>query len=260
MPRPVVQMALLAIYVPPRLPNAAFGANQVTPPPAAGRNGRNIRLLRSLGIFHLFINQMSRQEETDPIGYWRLDAEASFSDFVIVVREEDEEDSATNNDKDSSAEDTTTRTYHVHRSQLCCGPRYSEYFRRLFSNDFHETKEARASFKFSSDMARDFPAFLDYLYGGPVTSIVLGTSQPWCLGKLAEYFGVEPLLKDTIPRSAMQMFSITAEEFDERSESMSSALLVRIMKEMMAVANTREHNACRGCGKKYSPACGIKMV
>jgi hypothetical protein len=203
---------------------------------------------------------MSRQEETDPIGYWRSDA-AAFSDFVIVVREEDEdEDSATKKDEDSSAEDTTTRTYHVHRSQLCCGPRYSEYFRRLFRNDFHETKEARASFKFSSGMARDFPAFLDYLNGGPAESIDRRTSQPWCLGKLAEYFGVEPLLKDTIPLSAMQMFSMTAVEFDERSDSMSSALLARIMKEMMAVAKTRELDVWRATGTRCVPASSIKMV
>jgi hypothetical protein len=129
----------------------------------------------------------------------------------------------------------------------------------LFRNDFHETKEARASFKFSSGIARDFPAFLDYLHGGPATSIVLGTSQPWSLGKLAEYFGVEPLLKDTIPRSAMQMFSMTAVEFDERSESMSSALLVRILKEVMAVAKAREQKACRDCGE-CRQASNIKMV
>jgi BTB/POZ domain len=201
------------------------------------------------------INQMSR---TDRIGYWRSDAAASFSDFVIVVREEDsEEDSATKKDEDSSAEDTTTKTYHVHRCHLCCGPRYSEYFRRLFNNDFHETKEARASFKFSPGMARDFPAFLDYLYGGPATSIVF--YQPWNLGKLAEYFGVEPLLKDTIPRSALQMFSMTAVEFNERSESMSSALLVRIMKEVMALAKTREETVWSNCGR-CPPGSSIKMV
>jgi BTB/POZ domain len=131
------------------------------------------------------INQMSCKEEKDPIGYWRSGAEASLSDFVIVIRE-DEEDSIAEKDETSSAEDRTTKTYHVHRCQLCCGPHYSEYFRRLFSNDFHETKEARVSFKFSSGVAREFPAFLDYLYGEPATSIELYSSQPWCLGKLAD--------------------------------------------------------------------------
>jgi hypothetical protein len=86
-------------------------------PPAAVRNGRNIRLCVLSEFSVSSLNQMSCTEEKDPIGYWRLDAAASFSDFVIVVREEDEdEDSATKKDEDSSAEDTTTRTYHVHRS------------------------------------------------------------------------------------------------------------------------------------------------
>jgi BTB/POZ domain len=194
-------------------------------------------------------------------GYWRLDAEASFSDFVIVVRE-DEEDGATEKDRDYSAEDTTTKTYNVHRSHLSCGPRSSEYFRRLFSNDFHETKESRASFKLSSGMARDFPAFLDYLYGEPAESIELGTSQPWCLGRLADYFGVVLLLKDTASRCALQMFSITSEEFEKRSESMlPSALSVLIMKEVMAVAKTREHGAWKHFG--HNPPANssiIKMV
>jgi BTB/POZ domain len=197
-------------------------------------------------------NQMSRKEEKDPIGYWRLDAEASFSDFIIVVRD-DEEDGLAEKDEVSS-----TKTYHVHRCQLCCGPRYSEYFRRLFSNDFHETKEARVSFKFSSGMAREFPAFLDYLYGQPAESIELYSSQPWFLGKLADYFAVELLLKDTTSRCALQMFSITAEEFEKRSESMSPALSVLIMKEVMAVAKTREHEVWKTCGR--SPASSIRMV
>jgi BTB/POZ domain len=197
---------------------------------------------------------MSRKEEKDPIGYWRSDAEASFSDFVIVVRE-DEEDSAPKKDDDS-----TTKTYHVHRGQLCCGPRYSEYFRRLFRNDFHETKEARASFKFSSGMAREFPAFLDYLYGEPAESIERDTSQPWCLGKLADYFGVEPLLKDTISSCALQMFSITAEEFELRSESMSSSLSILIMKEVMAVAKAREKRVWHASGKNPPASNIIKVV
>jgi BTB/POZ domain len=205
------------------------------------------------------INQMSRMEEKDPIGYWRSDAEASFSDFVIVVRE-DEEDGLAEKDETSSAEDRTTKTYHVHRCHLCCGPRHSEYFRRLFSNDFHETKDARVSFKFSSGMAREFPAFLDYLYGAPAESIELGTSQPWCLGKLADYFGVELLLKDTISSCALQMFSITAEEFEKRSESMSPALSVLIMKEVMAVAKTREQKVWNAFGKNTPASSIIKMV
>jgi hypothetical protein len=132
---------------------------------------RNITLLKAhnFAISTKLMNSMETEEY--PEGYWRLDANDSYSDFTIVAEsqtgEEDDNTTATIGDAAATAAPAKTCVYHVHRSHLSRGPRYSGYFRHLFENDnFRETKEACARFTLSSDMASEFPAFLDYLYGG----------------------------------------------------------------------------------------------
>jgi hypothetical protein len=63
----------------------------------------------------------------DPLGYWRLEVGDSFSDFTIVI-ESSKEESGIESAKRESVACPAKAKYHVHRSQLCCGPHYSRYF------------------------------------------------------------------------------------------------------------------------------------
>jgi hypothetical protein len=126
----------------------------------------------------------------------------------------------------------------------------------LFESDLKENKEACARFTFSSDMASEFPAFLDFLYGESVPehgtpdprpcSIHIRESQPWSLGKLADYFAVESLLHTCAWHCAQQMFLLTKAQFDEMSQGMPSALLVCTLKKVMEIASGREREAATG--------------
>jgi hypothetical protein len=188
------------------------------------------------------------ETEEYPEGYWRLDANDSYSDFTIVVESqtgEEDDNTTTTGDAAVTAAPAKTCVYHVHRSHLSRGPRYSGYFRRLFESDnFRETKEACARFKLSSDMASEFPAFLDYLYGvgernDPRSVLHLTYSQPWCLAKLADYFDVESLLQLATDRCADQMYSTMDNDlFEDKIKHLPSNLLVCIMKQIMHKAFT----------------------
>jgi hypothetical protein len=201
----------------------------------------------------------------DPHGYWRLGAGDSFSDFTIVV-ESSTEGGSVKSAKEKNAACPAKATYHVHRSHLCRGPRYSGYFRQLFESDFQENKEACARFTFSSDMALEFPAFLDFLYGESVPehgkpdprpcSIHMRDSQPWSLGKLGDYFGVESLLHTSAWHCAQEMFLLTKAQFEEKSQGMPSALLVCILEKVMEIAKGREYQAAN-CKRVDYP---IRMI
>jgi hypothetical protein len=87
-------------------------------------------------------------------------------------------------------------------------------------------------------MALEFPAFLDFLYGESLNN--MRASQPWAMIKLADYFGVESLQQQSSSYCAHEMFLLTKAQFVEKSQDISSAVLVCIMTKVMEIARGRE--------------------
>jgi hypothetical protein len=177
------------------------------------------------------------KEDADRVGYWRLD---EFFDFTIVIESLPSSMSSsvvtgTKREVSPKVHDAAAaKTYHVHRSQLSCGSRYSGYFRRLLRSEFKETKEACARFTLSSDMALAFPAFLDYLYFKDDSSFGFPV---WSLAKLADYFDVKSLLQLAASLIAKKMFGMDSqEELDAELKDMPMAVSVSVMKSIMHLA------------------------
>ena len=128
--------------------------------------------------------QMS--EESKALLLWRQAKEESFSDWYIevgVVKEGGE----------------TSTVYNVHRCVLAAGPKKSGYFETLFKSDqFKKSGSSSSKVDLSEDIARYFPAFLDYLYAHPTECQGLVNSDNWyALWYLADYF-VVPTLTDAV--------------------------------------------------------------
>jgi BTB/POZ domain len=141
---------------------------------------------------------------------WRK--QDSFSDWTIVISviknaphhqtTRDEDDGREEAQEEERGDDDTTcstkeLTFHVHKQNLACGPRRSEYFVKLFANkgNFAESHDNTSRIELTELAAAAFPALLDYMY-------MVGQKMTFCtetataLYSLAKYFDVRRLRHD----------------------------------------------------------------
>lgn len=122
---------------------------------------------------------------------WRLDPEASHSDWIIEIFGSDEAHTANAAvDKD----DAPLAIYPVHKAVLSVGPKRCLYFVRLLQNHgFSEAKVQKSRIVLPKLAAGIFPQFLDYIYLGNVDHVaadLFTTETVAAFHHLAQYFGL----------------------------------------------------------------------
>ena len=112
------------------------------------------------------------------VGNWRLDPQASFSDWTIEIL----------------VQGVKHDTYHVHKQNLAVGPRKSEYFAKLFEQGgrFSEAKDSTSRIELQALAADAFPQLLDYMYF-PERKLEINTNSATALYSLAKYFDMRCL-------------------------------------------------------------------
>lgn len=112
----------------------------------------------------------------DDDGHWSVGPTDNFSDWKVVVV-----------DTESGKE----TPYHVHRKDLACGVRKSEYFSGVFhSEGLEESKSSVTRLELDNKMAEAFPVMLSYLYTG---SLACMSKHIVPLFWLADYFIIESM-------------------------------------------------------------------
>jgi len=121
---------------------------------------------------------------------WRLDPEASQSDWTIEIFGSDEPRTNDVVNKD----DAPLAIYPVHKAVLSVGPKRCLYFVRLLQNHgFSEATVQKSRIVLHKLAADTFPRFLDYLYlenDDNVADEVFTTETVSAFHHLAQYFGV----------------------------------------------------------------------
>ncbi|CAB9512044.1 nervous system development [Seminavis robusta] len=95
--------------------------------------------------------------------------------------------------------DSKVDTYHVHKVNLACGIRKSEYFDRLFQNDdkFPEGLQSTSCIELHSLAAKAFTDMLDYLYDHS-KEVNISVQTAASLYYLGEYFEIHQLQCDAL--------------------------------------------------------------
>jgi len=131
-------------------------------------------------------NENVQMETTERL--WSTEDDKNFSDWKIIIYLKD----------DAKMQKVT---YFVHKTHLGCGPRRSEYFRRLYENltsDVGFTREgndATTTLEVENKSCIEvFPNFLDYIYSGEFCCNA--AFQAVALRYLSDYFAIEQLYHD----------------------------------------------------------------
>jgi hypothetical protein len=158
-------------------------------------------------------NRSTPEEKLGPV--WSFEADDNYSDWTIVVT----------NVKDK----TQKKTYHVHRSVLCLGPRKSDYFAAICRGDglFQETSSSTTQFHFPDLACKHFDLLLDFMYGWVVRdSDYLDQAcidELTALRYLARYLSI-PILFNTVTSEIIPLlnFSEDPSYIDKLTNIMSS--------------------------------------
>jgi len=151
---------------------------------------------------------------TAPTLSWRMDPAKSLSDWTLNI--------IPKTSHDASVKDVhEVQTYHVHRTSLATGPRFSLYFEHEF-----QTKESDAkttTIEFEPSTAEAIPVMLDFIYS-PIGKVNATTDNAVALRHLANYFGIHALFDavndfvhvDLSPTTSPVYLSESAVYYDEK--------------------------------------------
>jgi len=163
-------------------------------------------------------NDSDDDEDQSFFSLWRLDPNESHSDWTIVLQDEDEvyesAASAMRADMNTASSSAVTR-FHVHKNLLGVGPFKSEYFSRLFRQQWNptvssssgrsstpvvgsrlllaESKTSTSYISLPSSAIVAFPIMLDFIYGRGCTPDPFHNNHAVEIRFLSTYFGVPKL-------------------------------------------------------------------
>jgi hypothetical protein len=144
-----------------------------------------------LGSF--YVDGESKVEDSPKSLSWRLDPDASLSDWTIVV-------TTTVVQEEPAASSSKSTSYHVHKNIVGAGPRGSQYFLRLFkTNGLEESNTSTSRLELENSAAIAFPDMLDFMYRYAYESeevkVEANPETAVALRHLANYFGVPTLFE-----------------------------------------------------------------
>jgi hypothetical protein len=124
--------------------------------------------------------------------YWRMDPLESLSDFIIQIR---------------NKESGETRTYHVHKHILACGPRRSKHLDTIFQS----SNLSSAHFVLDNKATDLFPCILDFIYCHD-HELQLTTENAVVYRSIGEKFQINSLIFNTTRfiQEDMQVSNMTA--------------------------------------------------
>jgi hypothetical protein len=124
--------------------------------------------------------------------YWRMDPLESLSDFIIQIR---------------NKQSGETRTYHVHKHILACGPRRSKHLDTIFQS----SNLSSAHFVLDNKAADLFPCILDFIYCHDY-ELQLTTDNAVVYRSIGEKFQMNSLIFNTTRfiQEDMQVSNMTA--------------------------------------------------
>lgn len=147
-----------------------------------------------LGQFHPLadFHSAGKDSENRSVAGWRLAPKESFSDWTIEIEVEDPETDSHSSSSTSSHDVYPIDVYHVHKTNLGCGSRSSQYFAKLFQTHFAESSNHKSTIVLPKPAATHFPLMLDFVYEGTLENVKSASSAA-AMRYLANYFCIEDL-------------------------------------------------------------------